>query len=249
MAQPLTRILPDVETLLALRAEELAKVVLSVARDVCQHGMVHLSHLYTQARGDRSMGVPSYPEHRLGEVDKAISAAWAWLQREGLLIPAPGTNGTHGWVTLSSEAERISTDEDFEHFRAAAAFPRFLLHPRIADDVYGELLRGQFDTAVFKSMRAIEEAVREASGLSRRDLGPDLMRKAFATASGPLSDPSELPNEQESLAHLYAGAIGYFKNPQSHRTVNVEPDAARQLTLFASLLLRMIDERPRRSVA
>jgi Protein of unknown function (Hypoth_ymh) len=53
------------------------------------------------------------------------------------------------------------------------------------------------------------------------DLGTDLMRKAFNPSSGPLSDASEPLSEREALAHLFAGAIGRFKNPSSHRHVAV----------------------------
>jgi hypothetical protein len=39
------------------------------------------------------------------------------------------------------------------------------------------------------------------------------MRLAFAPNTGPLSDKSALPAEQEALASLFAGAIGSYKIP------------------------------------
>jgi hypothetical protein len=44
--------------------------------------------------------------------------------------------------------------------RAAKAFPKSLLHPTIADGVWSALVHGDLDEAVFKSFKAVEEAVR-----------------------------------------------------------------------------------------
>lgn len=46
-------------------------------------------------------------------------------------------------------------------------------------------------------------------------------RKAFNKDTGPLADMSHPEAERVALAHLFAGAIGSYKNPHSHRTVNL----------------------------
>jgi hypothetical protein len=41
---------------------------------------------------------------------------------------------------------------------------------------------------------------------------------------------------------LYAGAIGYFRNPPSHRKVDYDtPTMAAEVVLLADLLLRLLD--------
>ena len=71
-----------------------------------------------------------------------------------------------------------------------------------------------------------------------------MMREAFKPSSGPLTDKSQNKGEQEALQHLFAGAIGYCKNPHSHRnTVIEDPAETVELLFLASLLLRIVDSR------
>jgi hypothetical protein len=76
------------------------------------------------------------------EVERATAEAWAWLETRGLILAAPGINGSHGWKVLSREAENIKTGADFARFRDLASFPKSMLHPSIADKVCAALLRG-----------------------------------------------------------------------------------------------------------
>jgi hypothetical protein len=48
--------------------------------------------------------------------------------------------------------------------------------------------------------------------------------------------------EREAMAHLFAGAIGLFKNPSSHRNVGPVPEATAELIYFAKYLLRLVEE-------
>jgi hypothetical protein len=48
--------------------------------------------------------------------------------------------------------------------------------------------------------------------------------------------------EQKAIMFLFAGAIGAFKNPSSHRQVDFgDPTVAAEAVLLADLLLRMLD--------
>lgn len=75
-------------------------------------------------------------------------------------------------------------------------------------------------------------------------IGTDLMRAAFHPETGPLTDPTLPKGERKSLAHLFAGAIGSYKNPSSHRTVTiVDRVEAGEMLILSSHLLRIVEDR------
>ncbi len=70
------------------------------------------------------------------------------------------------------------------------------------------------------------------------------MRKAFNPQNGPLTNMNIPEAEREALANLFAGAIGSYKNPHSHRTVEIQDAAeAHEMVLLASHLLRIVDSK------
>jgi uncharacterized protein (TIGR02391 family) len=101
---------------------------------------------------------------------------------------------------------------------------------------------GDYEHAVFKAFKLVEETVRKKAGLSEADMGVDLMSKALNPSSGKLIIPTcLLPAEQEGVHSLFRGAIAFLKNPSSHRTVNYENRlVAIQTIVLAELLLSVL---------
>lgn len=125
--------------------------------------------------------------------------------------------------------------------------PTAFLHPLIVDRAFPLLVAGKFESAILQAFKSVEVAVRSAAGLKPDDIGTALMRKAFDPTRGPLSDGAVPMAEREALAHLFAGAIGFYKNPCSHRDVEMDFIQGFEMLMIASHLLKLV-ERPRQKV-
>jgi uncharacterized protein (TIGR02391 family) len=239
------QLMPDIDVLLALAPEELAPLLLQMAKSQLQNGVFNPSNvsLVTVGTGGTSERQSSYVG-REREADLALAESWNWLEVHGLIVPATGFAGNSGYFFISRRGQAITTDREFDTFREAASFPKSMLHSSIADKVWLDLARGDLADAVFTAFRAVEEAVRKAGGYTNAEIGVDLMRKAFNPSDGPLTDMQQEKGEREALAHMFAGAIGSYKNPHSHRTVTItDPREAQEMVVHASHLLRITEAR------
>jgi uncharacterized protein (TIGR02391 family) len=237
MIESICDLLPYPETLLALEPEELAGFVLEFLNAQGEN---------SSALNRHNFAMPSiydrYPRECHDRVGRALMEAWGWLEREGLLAPRHNTTGD--WVFVTRRGKEVKAPADLSAMRKASLLPRAILHPRIATKVLAPFIRGEYDTAIFEAMREVEVAVRAAGRYSDLDVGIKLTRKAFDPKNGVLTDLTLPEPERDAMAHLFAGAMGYFKNQQSHRIVGIkDAGAAVEIIAFASFLLRIVDQR------
>jgi uncharacterized protein (TIGR02391 family) len=252
MYRSLSSLVANADDLLALEVEELAGILLthlnSAGSPIFQNGLIS-QHNFFNSLNQTSSFPRTEPEYgkRQPEVSRALMEAWSWLEKEGLLTRDPSQ--PLPCFVISRRGQRLQSKDDFEVYRKASMLPKGQLHPLVASEVYPAFLRGKYDTAIFEAFREVEVAVREAGKFGPDDYGTELMRDAFkpsekngkATPPGPLTD-IELPvAEQVAMANLFAGAIGVYKNPQSHRHVPTRAEDAAEVIVFASQLLRIVD--------
>lgn len=238
MTRTLYSMIPDPDRVLALPPEELAGVLLEHINSLPPNELFHLNRYNFFLL---SFGVGSfkdYPEAKQEEVAAAFREAWQWLEREGLLLPT----GSGDSFTLSRKAEGMNSSSQVDAYRHRLALPA--LHPKIDQLVRPVFLRARYDDAVREAFKQVEIAVREAGGFTAEDIGRPLMRNAFDPEKGRLRDAALPGGERGAMANLFDGAIGVFKNPQSHRDVALDdPVAVTELLMFASYLLRVVDAR------
>jgi uncharacterized protein (TIGR02391 family) len=237
----LADLIPDVEVVLALEPDELGVRVLKVLSSWPRHQTLDLGTLINSTLGHpQTANSMPYPACRRSELEEAIRETWAWLVGAALLIPSPQYQGSEIMV-LSRRARRLTADSDLARALRARRLPKESLHPKISDDVWQFFHRGKYDTAVFEAMKAVEVSVRAVAGLTPRDIGAALMRKAFDPDNGPLTDMAAEKAERDARSHLFAGAIGSYKSPQSPRHVALDnPDEAAEIIMLANHFLWIV---------
>jgi len=233
--QSINELLPDGNALLEMTPEELGPYVLEFLNNTDTNALNRYNFGLTHY-------VEKYPRPLQQRISQALLEAWMWLEREGFVAPQPGDS--QNWYFITRRGKALKTHVDVEAFKRADRLPRGQLHARISEKVWPAYLRGDYETAVFQAFKEVEVAVREQAKLDATDVGTALMRKAFKPGDGPLTDKSLPDAEQEATAHLFAGAIGRYKNPSSHRNVDMaDATVAMELLVFASHLLRNVDPR------
>ena len=103
--------------------------------------------------------------------------------------------------------------------------------------------QGSYDAAVFQAFKQVEVNVRKAGYYADADYGIDLMRKAFHVDNGNLTDQTQQKSEKQARSDLFAGAIGSYKNPSSHRYIKITAEEAAEAIILANHLLRIVDSR------
>ena len=241
---------PDAESLLAVEPEELAEpLLISLAgnQNIRPENLISYGMMAASFEGGGREMRQKYPPEYDNRILFALKEAWQWLKNEGLVAQRPTSLSDGASIDanyfITRRGKSIKTDKDLEAYHKAKFLPKGQLHPIIAEKVWALFLRGDYDTAVFQGFKEVEIAVRKVGNYANTDRGVDLMRKAFHVQNGNLTDLNQQQAEKQARSDLFAGAIGSYKNPGSHRDVDVTAEEAAEMIIFASHLLRIIDSR------
>lgn len=239
----LADLLEKPDQLLSFAAEELAHFLLAelVRRDQSGDRQLFNRHnFFNWLHRELSNRHVEQPDR----IARGFAEAWSWLQTELLVVTEPDQGPE--WVFVTTRGKEAASPEGFAALRHSNLLPKATLHPGLVHKVWPTFIRGDYDTAVFQAFREVEIAVRKAAKLATTDIGVNLMRKAFGRG-GPLEDTQAPEAEREGLVALFAGSVATYKNPQSHRDVNLDdPREAAEIIGFGSQLLRIVDRRKAR---
>jgi uncharacterized protein (TIGR02391 family) len=223
---------PTAQQLRTLSTAELAMVLLTSLDEQPNPNSILREHEQAHSRNGES---------DLDFLGQRLSDAWAWLVANGLVGPHH-RNTPSDWFRVTDRGR---------HVVETGSVSELLAEQRLPDDLHSSLFeaRSQFrggkaEIAVFAAMRQVEVRLREQSGAGNDMIGVALARHALRPDGGPLADDRLEAGEREAISHLFAGALGAFKNPTSHRVVNFDdPAVAADIILLADLLLRLLDAR------
>lgn len=127
--------------------------------------------------------------------------------------------------------------------RGYTVVPEIYVHPKMIKKAFPLLNQGQFESAVLQAFKIIETTIRDRINASTDEFGVNLLRRAFHPDNGPLTD-TRLPRaEREAFSNYVAGAFGYYKNPCSHRDVDMDFVSAFGRIVVASDLLKVVEAR------
>lgn len=250
----LFEILPDAEHLLSLEPEALAGpllISLENSDNILPENIIGYDPMVREIEEGNSRRNPNlnYPHGSRDKVLFALMEAWQWLEREGFVAPRPMNLARSRGDLVSTKyfvtrrGQRVETSDDLESYRKANLLPKAQLHPIIAQKVWSLFLQGDYDAAVFQAFKQVEVAVREAGYYADTERGVPLMRDAFHPENGALTDSNQQQAEKQARSDLFAGAIGSYKNPGSHRNVEITAEEAVERIILASHLLQIVDSR------
>jgi uncharacterized protein (TIGR02391 family) len=250
--QSLINVVPDAQDVLKLEPEELAAALLLwwnrsgvIATNLLEDAftpqfVIRVNGVVPGSGSALKALVEGYPQGLHDRLERAILEACQWLLREGFIAFSP-RQGEGFFITR--RGKRVTDASDISTYARGNLLPKGVLHPLIIEKVYAAFLRGDYDTAVFQAFREVEIAVRSAGKYGDGEIGEKLMRLAFDKDNGPLRDPAAVESERHAMSHLFAGAMGVFRNATGHRAVTFDAAETAEIIMLASYLLRVVDRR------
>jgi len=169
------------------------------------------------------------------------------LKNQGLIVRDSYQSEEAFWVLTKKGKDIVDKNQDVDVY--ALRLEEVLKNQDLLDVCLSAFNEDDYETAIFKAYRFVEEKVREKAQLGAEDVGTKLMNKAFNITKGKLAIPTcAVTAEQEGVQSLFRGAISFFKNPSSHRTVDYnDRQVAIQIIAFAELLLDILSKTDLRS--
>ena len=193
----------------------------------------------------RSVATSYMPElFGLGELntkEEAVSLqAMFELQRDGYISQIPSIQNEFHY-SLTDEGLKLAGRTLEDMILVAVNLQDLLSSQALLEKVRDDFYSGEYESAVMKAFKMVEEALRATSGLTTA-YGSDLVQEAFSPSKPILKHPeAHSKAEIESLFFLMRGAFGWFRNPASHRTIDyADAHQAAHILALANLLLHLI---------
>lgn len=215
---------------LELPIDELGLIVLEDLVTTRQDVELNYLLIYTE---DQTRGWHQNPAAYI-----SIAEAIAWLRANFMIAHTPGDNRSDsikvtrwGYKALEMKIQGVRSVIRLQNN----------LHPAIERKARRQFLLGEYEMAIFASMKAVEVRVRKLAKLGDEIIGVDLMTQAFRKG-GPLADTNASSGEVQGMMMLFAGTFAVLRNPSGHREVEYDDvTEASEAVITASMLMRILD--------
>jgi uncharacterized protein (TIGR02391 family) len=163
------------------------------------------------------------------------------LIRDGYIERPPDTKFI---VRLTRKGYRVARKEIEEMILPSIALYELRLSLDLVAKISDNYVLGDFEDVVFKAFKFLEERVRAKAELPASVIGTELIDKALNEKTGKLKSQLCINEaERHGLHMIFRGAVAFFKNPSSHRTVLYEdPNKLMHILGFANFLLDIVDK-------
>ncbi len=175
------------------------------------------------------------------EYAEALRAVFE-LEKDGYIMQNP-TQSSNVFKVLTDRGRRI-VEKSLEDMKLPSIdINELLTRDDLREKVVDDYLAGDYETAIFKAFKLLEETVRAKANQPPTAIGAKLMSAVFNPSTGRLRHPdAQTPGEVEGFHLLMRGAIMWFKSPIGHRTVGYDDTKTAQVLAFVNLLLDMVDQ-------
>ncbi len=240
MARPYTEIL-NPERVCALEPDCVAALLLE---HFCEHHSERPESVHNIVRHPAFVELAGSQHQDFAD---RIVAASKWLEREGAIVEDTSGYSTVPFYRVTPKGRDMRDPAKIARLARGGLLTKLELAPDLERLVRPDLARGDFADAVFKAFREVEVRVRAVGDLRPDVIDVKLMREAFQPERGPLTDMERTDGgEREAMMQFFAGGIGLFKNPFSHRNVTLDdPQETAELIMVAAHLLRIVAQRER----
>ena len=235
----LRTLVPEARSVLEMQTADLAGYLLEVLLSAgpMDSGIWNRRNYCMQASREYvNAGEPSNMD-----VGIACSSAWAWLEANGFICKHPEQD--NDWYIPTSRGKTLGTHQDLRTYMTSEQLPESLLHPELLVNVRPLFFQSRFETAVFEAFKTLEVTIRNTAELGHDLVGVALASRAFHSDDGPLTNLATEKGERVALMNLMTGALGSYKNPASHRRVEISAEEARDMIILASHLLKIVESR------
>src|SRR5260370_5849743 len=121
------------------------------------------------------------------------------LQRDGFIMNDPD-QGNNNFKNLTDKGRKVAEQEFADMKLPSVDIEKVLSRADLLNRVRGDYLNGEYDSAILKAFKQVEEAVRAKAKQAPAVTGHDLMVAAFAPNKGVLKNPeAKTASEEQAL--------------------------------------------------